>query len=149
MPSHKINNQTWKLFTCVLPGLLGRAEAKVRAHRESVLGSDCTGQRGNSETGKHGKPVSLLSRLCHQAGHLCGQAGYDVARSPLGGQWEDLLSVRGRGTYSLALVSPWSRAVLWDVNSLTLPFLPRHWYCWATSHRQQRNAATKCKVPTV
>lgn len=83
VPSHKINNQTWKLFACVLPGLLGWAEAKARSHtREPVWGTDCTGQRGNSETGKDRRPVLLLSRFCYQAGHLCGQSGCDLAGSP-------------------------------------------------------------------
>lgn len=34
--------------------------------------------------------------------------------------------VRRRGTYSLALVSHWSRVSLWDADSLTFSLLQRH-----------------------
>lgn len=41
------------------------------------------GQRGNSETGKDGKPVLLLSVwVLLSSGHFCGQPGCDLAGSP-------------------------------------------------------------------
>ena len=81
MPLHRRNNQTWKLFTCVFPGLLVKEEAKARAHTGSLFWEVTSCDKVG--TGKKGKPVLLLSRSCYQAGHLCEQLGLDPARSTL------------------------------------------------------------------